>query len=213
MEDLLDQVGNEVRWVKIGLTLFCRYGPELVHRVADRGYRVFLDLKLYDIPHQVAGTVRSLSSLPIDLLTIHASGGGPMMQAAASARDETRARVKLLGVTILTSFNAEILSATGIKDPLEAQVERLARLGIASGMDGLVCSPLELDLLRPALGPEPILLTPGIRPAGSASGDQQRVLTPAEAARQGSTYIVVGRPITKADNPAEAAIAIQEALV
>jgi len=212
MEKLLDQVGQEVKWVKIGLTLFCHYGPNLVREVADRGYKIFLDLKLYDIPHQVAGTVRSLISLPIDLLTIHASGGGSMMEGAARARDDAQSQLKLLGVTVLTSFNRKTLAATGMTDSIEIQVERLAKLGIHSGMDGLVCSPLELDLLRNSLGAEPILLTPGIRPAGSAAGDQQRILTPREAAQKGSTYIVVGRPITAAENPARAAAAIQSEL-
>lgn len=212
MEKLLDQVGQEVKWVKIGLTLFCRYGPNLVREVATRGYKIFLDLKLYDIPHQVAGTVRSLVSLPVDLLTIHASGGSPMMKEAVQARDEAQSQLKLLGVTVLTSFNNDTLAATGMTDTMETQVERLAQLGIHSGMDGLVCSPLELELLRNSLGSSPILLTPGIRPKGSAAGDQQRILTPREAAQKGSSFIVVGRPITAAEDPAQAAAAIQSEL-
>jgi orotidine-5'-phosphate decarboxylase len=208
----LKPFNGEVEWIKIGLTLFCRYGPELVQRVADMGFRIFLDLKLYDIPHQVEGAIRNLCRLPIDLLTIHASGGGPMLQAAAHARIEAGGRARLLGVTVLTSFDQQSLAETGIHQPIEKQVELLAGLGVQSGLDGLVCSPLELDALRARLGPDVLLVTPGIRPVGSDAGDQKRILTPSEAAQKGASFIVVGRPILQADNPPEAAAAIRAEL-
>jgi len=201
---LLHSVSGELEWVKVGLSLFCRYGPPLVHEIHGLGFRIFLDLKLYDIPHQIEGTVRSLALLPVELLTIHASGGSAMLQAAAHAGNDTNPSLKLLGVTVLTSFDQYGLKATGIGHSLEKQVEILAGLSLDSGLDGLVCSPHELELLRNKFGMNPILLTPGIRPAGAGAGDQKRVMTPSQAAEKGSSFIVVGRPILQAENPEQA---------
>lgn len=201
---------GELHWVKIGLTLFCRYGPELVREIADLGFKIFLDLKLYDIPNQIEGAVRSLVHLPIDLLTLHTSGGGAMLVAAAKARLEEGSACRLLGVTVLTSFDQEALAATGIPHSPADQVDLLAGLGLQSGIDGLVCSPRELSALRGHLGPQPLLVTPGIRPHGSDAGDQKRITTPADAARDGASFIVVGRPILSAENPPATAAAIRK---
>lgn len=205
---LLQRLGGEVRWVKIGLQLFTRHGPALVERVAALGYRVFLDLKLHDIPNTVASAVTSLASLPIDLLTIHTCGGPEMMRAAQAARDAGRPSMTILGVTVLTSMDTAALNEVGVPGEPADQVLRLGRLACASGIGGLVCSPLELPVLRRELGPDITLVTPGVRPSGAAADEQKRVLTPAEAARAGASFIVVGRPILKAADPAAAARAV-----
>lgn len=209
---MLDRLGSDLRWVKIGLQLFTRHGPQFVERVAARGYRIFLDLKLHDIPNTVASAVESLSHLPVDLLTIHASGGAEMCRAAEEARSRYKPDLRLLGVTVLTSLDAGGLHETGVADSPEVQVLRLARLATTAGVGGLVCSPLELPTLRRELGPMPVLVTPGIRPSGAAADEQKRVLTPAEAARTGASFIVVGRPILKAADPAAAARAVNAEL-
>lgn len=209
---MLDRLGDAVTRVKIGLQLFSRHGPDFVSRVADRGYRIFLDLKLHDIPNTVASAVQSLGHLPIDLLTIHASGGPEMIRAAEAARAKHAPELTLLGVTVLTSLDAPDLAATGVSDNVAAQVLRLARLGKDCGLGGLVCSPLELPVLRRELGSELVLVTPGVRPAGSAVHEQKRVLTPADAAKAGSSFIVVGRPILHAPDPAAAARGIAHEL-
>lgn len=209
---VLDRLGDSIGHVKIGLQLFTRYGPDFVSRVADRGYRIFLDLKLHDIPNTVASAVQSLARLPIDLLTIHTCGGAEMMRRAEQTRREHAPKLTLLGVTVLTSLDAPDLAATGIADTVSGQVLRLARLASECGVGGLVCSPLELPLLRTELDANLILVTPGVRPAGSAPDEQKRVLTPAEAARAGSTFIVVGRPILRAADPAAAARAVTREL-
>lgn len=198
---ILKQLGDDLKWVKIGLQLFTKYGPDIVKEVADQGYTIFLDLKLHDIPNTVASAITSLKGLPIGLLTLHTLGGPEMMRRANEARSEHLPNLNLLGVTVLTSMDRSQLGAIGIDDSTEDQVLRLARLGLESGLQGLVCAPLEIDSLREVLGSEPILVTPGIRPAGAALDDQSRVATPAEAARQGASYIVVGRPILRADDP------------
>lgn len=209
---LLDRLQGSVTWVKVGLQLFCRLGPDFIHEVAARNFRVFLDLKLYDIPNTVAGAVGSLGTLPIDLLTLHASGGTEMLTAAVSARDSSRPSLRLLGVTVLTSFDQDGIRDIGWDRPLAEQVQALGRLGMAAGLDGLVCSPLELPILRKQMGPEPLLVTPGIRPAGSDGDEQKRTETPEKAAAAGASFIVVGRPILKAADPAGAAREIQKAL-
>lgn len=199
---LLERCDEELRWVKIGLQLFTREGPALVEEIAARGHRIFLDLKLHDIPHTVAAAIHSLGPLPVDLLTVHASGGPDMLSAAADAAREAKNGPTLLAVTVLTSLNAAQLRAAGFAETPALLVPRLARLATANGCGGLVCSPLEVAALRETLGPRVTLVTPGIRPAGAALGDQQRVQDPASAARAGSNFIVVGRPITQADDPA-----------
>ena len=203
---ILRQLRGSLRWVKIGLQMFTAYGPNYVREVAGMGFNVFLDLKLHDIPNTVAKSVESLAPLPIGMLTLHASGGREMLAAARAAQLQTRPDLLLLGVTVLTSMDAAGLAETGVSAAPEVQVARLADLAANAGLRGLVCSPLEVVALRARLPADVQLVTPGIRPAGeSGSDDQKRVMSPAEAARAGSSYIVVGRPILKAQDPAAAA--------
>ncbi len=206
---VLRSLRGSLRWVKIGLQMFTAYGPNYVREVAGMGFNVFLDLKLHDIPNTVAKSVESLAPLPIGMLTLHTCGGREMMAAARAAQLQTRPDLLLLGVTVLTSMDAPTLAETGVAAEPAAQVTRLADLAAAAGLRGLVCSPLEVALLRARLPADVQLVTPGIRPAGESGGDdQKRVMTPAEAAAAGSSYIVVGRPILKAPDPAAAARAI-----
>ncbi|MGB0408931.1 MAG: orotidine-5'-phosphate decarboxylase [Opitutales bacterium] len=209
---MLDQLGDSLRWVKIGLQLFTAYGPDFVREVADRGYKVFLDLKLHDIPNTVAKAVQSISSLPVQLLTLHGSGGAEMLEWANKARADHAPQLNLLAVTVLTSMDEAQLHSLNVQMSPEAQVLHLAGLSLDAGIQGLVCSSLELPPLRTKFGPEPIIVTPGIRPAGSAADEQKRIMTPAAAAAAGSSYIVVGRPILKANHPAEAARMIEAEL-
>jgi orotidine-5'-phosphate decarboxylase len=203
---LLRSLRGSLRWVKIGLQMFTACGPDIVREVAGHGFQVFLDLKLHDIPHTVAKAVESLAPLPIGMLTLHTSGGHEMMVAARTAQQQAKPDLLLLGVTVLTSMDAAALAETGVPDAPGAQVARLARLATDAGLRGLVCSPLEVSLLRAQLPAEVQLITPGIRPAGeTGTDDQKRTLTPAEAARVGANFIVVGRPILKASDPAAAA--------
>lgn len=203
---LLRQLRGNLRWVKIGLQMFTAYGPNYVREVADLGFDIFLDLKLHDIPNTVAKAVESLGPLPIKMLTLHTAGGAEMMRAAVAAQQKTNPDLLLLGVTVLTSMDQTGLNEIGVSGAPAPQVERLGRLAAAAGMRGLVCSPLEVSLLRSALPAHMQLVTPGIRPAREqGSDDQKRVMTPADAARAGSSYIVVGRPILQAADPAAAA--------
>ena len=210
--DMLAKLRGNLEWVKIGLQMYLAYGRDFVREVADMGFKVFLDLKLYDIPNTVASAVKSLKGLPVSMLTIHTSGGREMMAAAVVAAKETNPDLLLLGVTVLTSFDADGLAETGVAKAPSEQVELLAKLAVDSGMKGLVCSPLEIEMLRKILPPDIKLITPGIRPAGSSTDEQKRVMTPELAAQAGSSFIVVGRPILKAQNPAEAARSIIDQL-
>ncbi len=197
--------------VKIGLEYFLANGPAGMGVVA--GQRVFLDLKLHDIPNTVAGAVRAVLPVKPAMLTLHAAGGAAMIRAARQAAELAGAdRPILLAVTVLTSLDAEALHETGVSGGPRQQVLRLARLALEAGADGLVCSAHEVAMLRAALGAGPVLVVPGIRPAGSDVGDQARVMTPREAAEAGADWIVVGRPITQAPSPAEAAARIAEEL-
>ncbi len=206
---ILRQLRGQLRWVKIGLQLFTAYGPNYVREVAGMGFNIFLDLKLHDIPHTVARAVESLAPLPIRMLTLHTAGGGEMLRAALAAQQQHNPQLLLLGVTVLTSMDSAGLNEIGVAAPATGQVARLGQLAADSGLRGLVCSPLEVELLRSKLPATMQLITPGIRPAGETGGDdQKRVMTPADAARAGSTYIVVGRPILQAADPAAAARAI-----
>ena len=209
---LLDQLENSLTWVKVGLQMFTRHGPQILEEIAARNYKIFLDLKLHDIPNTVASAIKSLSSCPVEMLTLHASGGSEMIAAAKQARDDSPSDAKLIAVTILTSFNPELLAQVGITTPIPEQVAKLGSLAINSGADGLVCSPHEISTLRDNLGANPLLITPGIRPKGSDTGDQKRIMTPQEAAELGSSFIVVGRPILKAESPQQAALDIQKQL-
>ncbi len=194
--------------VKLGLELFTACGPEAVRRVAPLA-PVFLDLKLHDIPNTVAGAVRSLLPLRPAMLTLHGAGGAAMIAAAREAAEAAgEARPILLAVTVLTSLDAGALAETGIAGEPVQQVLRLAGLALGAGADGLVCSPREVGPIRDAFGEAPILVVPGVRPAGSAVGDQARTATPAEAVQAGADWIVVGRPITGAADPVAALRAI-----
>ncbi|HVU33013.1 MAG TPA: orotidine-5'-phosphate decarboxylase [Opitutaceae bacterium] len=204
----LRQLQGTVRWVKIGLEMYTACGPDSVREIADLGFDVFLDLKLHDIPNTVAKAVESAARLPVRMLTLHTSGGREMMQWAVKAQQQHAPNLLLLGVTVLTSMSATGLAETGVEATPEPQVVRLGRLAVDSGVRGLVCSPLEIAPLRKALPPEITLVTPGIRPRNAAADDQTRVMTPGEAARTGANFIVVGRPIFKASDPAAAAKAI-----
>ena len=206
---ILRQLRGQLRWVKIGLQMFTAYGPNYVREVAGMGFNIFLDLKLHDIPNTVAKAVESLGPLPIQMLTLHTAGGGEMMRAAKAAQQKTNPNLLLLGVTVLTSTDDAGLREIGINATSPDQVARLGQLAADSGLRGLVCSPLEVAMLRQQLPAGIQLITPGIRPASEAgSDDQKRVMTPADAARAGSTYIVVGRPILQAADPAAAARSI-----
>jgi len=205
---LADQLQDQCRWFKVGLELYIAAGPAIVEKLVSRGHSVFLDLKLHDIPNTVAAAVRSAASLGAGMITIHAAGGPAMLAAAQEAVSALAEPPQLLAVTVLTSMDQQQLSAIGIpKAPLE-QVALLANLGLAAGIRGFVCSPLEVAALRTLTGSEGVLVTPGIRPAGADQGDQQRIATPTYALDQGASYLVVGRPITQAGDPALAAEAI-----
>jgi orotidine-5'-phosphate decarboxylase len=208
----LRQLQGTVRWAKVGLEMFTACGPDCVREVADFGFNVFLDLKLHDIPNTVAKAVESASKLPIRMLTLHTCGGREMMQWAVKAQQQHTPDLLLLGVTVLTSMSAAGLAETGVGDVPERQVVRLGRLAAESGLRGLVCSPLEIAPLRAALPSDVALITPGIRPRDAKADDQTRVMTPAEAAKSGANFIVVGRPIFKAPDPVAAARAILDEL-
>jgi len=198
--------------LKLGLELFMAAGPAAVRAMAAQA-PVFLDLKLHDIPNTVAGAVRSLLPLRPAMLTLHAAGGPAMLSAAREAAEAAGPdRPILLAVTVLTSLDAATLAAVGVAGGPVEQVLRLARMAMAAGADGLVCSPQEVARIRDALGGAPLLVVPGIRPAGSAAGDQARTATPAEAVAAGADWSVVGRPITAAADPAAAARAIVASL-
>ena len=205
-EALAGALGNAVDGIKLGLEFFGAHGPRGVARLAAQERPVFLDLKLHDIPNTVAGAVRALLPLEPAILTVHAGGGGAMMRTAAEAASEAGAsRPKIVGVTILTSLDAGDLARMGWEMEVSDAVRRLAGEARENGLDGVVCSPHEAARLRADQGPDFLLVVPGIRPSWSASGDQKRVMTPGEAAQAGADVLVVGRPITGADDPADAA--------
>lgn len=205
---LVDQLEDTCSWFKVGLELYVAVGPSVLQPIIARGHNVFLDLKLHDIPNTVAGAVRSAAKLGARMLTLHAGGGPAMLSAAKDAIVGTSNPPELLAVTVLTSMDAGQLHATGVGRIPSSQVELLAKMGMEAGIRGFVCSPQEVASLRSLTGPQGVLVIPGIRPAGAAIGDQKRVAGPAEALRLGASYLVVGRPITQAPNPAEAATAI-----
>jgi len=206
---LLDQLEG-VSWVKIGSVLFTREGPGLVRTLRMRGHQVFLDLKWHDIPNTVAEAVAAALDLDVGLATVHSLGGPAMMEAAARA---AAGRIRLTGVTVLTSHDDTSLARTlGRPDAkADAEVLRLARLAMEAGLDGVVCSPLEVRALRQGFA-NALLVVPGIRQPGDGPGDQARTATPAQAAGDGASYLVVGRPVTQAASPARAFRAIREAI-
>ncbi len=201
---LVERLDGQCRWFKVGLELYLAEGDSAVRELTGRGFQVFLDLKLHDIPNTVASAVRSVSRCGASLLTVHAAGGGTMLAAAAEAAAGVPGAPTLLAVTVLTSMNQRELADVGVIAPVEQQVLRLGRLALAAGIPGLVCSPEELAEMRAELGSGPLLVVPGIRPAGSAPGDQSRVATASAAFAGGASKLVVGRPITRAENPAAA---------
>ena len=204
-------IGEGVDFYKIGLELFTAEGPDVVKAVKDLGKRVFLDLKFHDIPRTVERAVKSGGKLGVDLMTIHSVGGKAMIQAAAQAAAEFGAAApKILAVTVLTSLDQSDLDDVGIKGRTPAeQVEAMAKFAIENGANGLVCSPKEVGNLSKMLKTGTLFITPGVRPAGAAVGDQKRVATPADAVRDGATHLVVGRPILAAEDPVAAAKAIR----
>jgi orotidine-5'-phosphate decarboxylase len=207
---LVGQLEKTCRWFKVGLELFVAAGPAVIEPLVARGHSVFLDLKLHDIPNTVVGAVRSAAALGVRSLTLHAAGGPAMLAAARGALEGFADPPELLAVTVLTSMEEHQMNAIGISRPPAEQVELLARMGLAAGLSGFVCSAQEVAALRALTGTEGVLVVPGIRPAGAAIGDQKRIATPAEALRQGASYLVVGRPITQAPDPAAAAESIIE---
>lgn len=203
------QLHGVIGGIKIGLEFFVANGMHETRRVAETaGLPLFLDLKLHDIPNTVAGAVRAAVSLHPKFLTLHASGGAAMMRAAAEVVRSAGADTKLLAVTVLTSLDGDDLMQVG-QDPSPGhQVRRLAKLAVASGCAGIVCAPTEVQGLRAQLGAAPVLVTPGVRPAGAAMGDQKRTMTPHDAITAGADYLVIGRPITAASEPRKAAESI-----
>lgn len=203
------KIGDAVGFYKVGLELFVADGRETLRMLRGEGKRVFLDLKLHDIPRTVERAVASCLSLGADLLTIHAQGCAAMVEGAVRAVAAAESKTKILAVTLLTSLDASDLAALGVSRTVEEQVLALGGLAVGSGAHGLVCSPREAAALRAALGPDVVLVTPGVRPAGGAVGDQKRVATPGDAIRAGATHVVVGRPVLGAPDPRAAALAIR----
>lgn len=195
---LVRQLEDEAAFFKIGLQLYTAAGPEIVHAVRETGAKVFLDLKLHDIPNTVAKAVEAAAELGVAMLTVHLSGGRRMLEAAAAAGP---ADLLLLGVTVLTSSDESTLRETGVTSSLAEQALRLASLGAAAGVRGLIASPHEVAALREKLGAEMIIITPGVRPAWAAADDQKRFTTPAAALRNGADYLVIGRPVTAQPDP------------
>ena len=210
---LAEQLAPAVGAFKIGKELFVAEGPDIVRRIRDTGAAVFLDLKFHDIPNTVAKAVASAARLNVQMLTVHASGGTEMLRAAQAAAEDTESPPLILGVTVLTSMDETDLTEIGIQENPAQQVQHLATLATAAGLKGLVCSPKEITPLRAVLRPETQLITPGIRPAGTDTGDQKRVLTPPQAIEAGASWLVIGRPICAAENPRAAAEAILDSLV
>ncbi|MDE3106033.1 MAG: orotidine-5'-phosphate decarboxylase [Acidobacteriota bacterium] len=202
--DLVDRLEGTCTWLKVGMELYYAAGNSLVETLRRRGYNVFLDLKLHDIPNTVAGAVRTVTQVGASLLTLHASGGRAMMTAAAAAATAPGSP-RLLAVSVLTSMDSEELAGVGVTDTPTAQVLRLSTLAKQCGINGIVCSPQEVDEVREALGAQALLVTPGIRGAGDAVGDQRRIATAGDAIGRGASMLVVGRPITQAAVPAQAA--------
>ncbi len=205
--DLVEELRDEISFFKIGLQLYTAEGPEIVRAVLATGSKVWLDLKLHDIPNTVAKAVESASHLGVQMLTIHLSGGSEMIRAAIGARIND---IMILGVTVLTSATEQILREIGIIDKLDDQVLRLARLGVEARIDGVVASPHELKNLRTEFSDKIKIAVPGVRPSWSEAGDQKRVMTPREAIETGADYLVIGRPIIAHPHPREAVARILE---
>ncbi len=210
-----EMLSDKVGMFKVGKELFTACGPDAVRAVQRHGGQVFLDLKYHDIPNTVAKAMLEAARLGVQLANLHALGGAEMMETAASAvrKEFGNDRPRLLAVTILTSSTAETLRGVGIDHPVQDMVVRLAKLAQEAGMDGVVASPQEIGLIRAVCGPDFLIVTPGVRPAFASADDQKRIMTPAEAVAAGADYLVIGRPIAKADDPAAAADLITAEIV
>ncbi len=206
--NLVNQLQPDLCRLKVGKELFVRCGPDLVKELIDKGFDVFLDLKFHDIPNTVAAACQAAAELGVWMVNVHASGGRKMMQAAREAIADSSHQPLLIGVTVLTSLSREDIAEIGLDIEPQQQVLRLAKLAKDSGLDGVVCSPLEAALLKQQVAEDFCLVTPGVRPAGSDIGDQQRIMTPAKALQAGSDYLVIGRPITASSDPLKSLQAI-----
>jgi orotidine-5'-phosphate decarboxylase len=206
--DLVHRLEGTCTWFKVGLELFVAGGPAVLEPILAQGYFVFLDLKFHDIPNTVAGAVRSAGRLGARMMTVHACGGPAMLSAARNALEGVANPPELLAVTMLTSMDAEQMNAVGLERSPAQEVNLLAQMTLESGIRGFVCSPQEVAAVRALAGSDAAIVVPGIRPAGSNIGDQKRIATPADTLRTGASYLVVGRPITQAPDPAAAASAI-----
>lgn len=209
---MADRLDPERCRLKVGKELFTRSGPNVLEALHGRGFEVFLDLKFHDIPNTVAAAVQAAAEQGVWMVNVHASGGARMMEAARERLDKQGLATHLIAVTVLTSMTAEELAATNVSVALDEQVEHLARLARASGMDGVVCSAQESARLKAACGEDFLKVTPGIRPSFAQAGDQRRIMTPREAMDAGSTHLVVGRPVTQAEDPMAALEAIEKEL-
>lgn len=205
-----EEIAEITQWIKIGLEAFTAFGPELVRQLSALGPRLFLDLKFHDIPNTVAGAVSNSVGPGIGLINVHASGGAAMMRAAADALAASGTETKLIAVTVLTSLDEAELSRLGIEFSSAELVRSWAGLSRECGLHGVVTSPKEIRTVREACGEDFLIVTPGIRPTWAAENDQRRVMTPAEARREGADILVIGRPITRAAQPREAALRIAE---
>lgn len=204
-QKIVAAVGDSARIYKVGMQLYTAEGPQIVRDLIASGRQVFLDLKYHDIPNTVAAAVREAARLRVRMLTVHAAGGGKMLRAAMDAARSTNASTRVLGVTVLTSLDQRDLEHAGVRGSVVDQVSRMAALAISNGCHGVVASAQEAATLRAELGNDFLIVTPGVRPAGFEQDDQARVVTPAEAIAAGASYIVVGRPITDAEDPASEA--------
>lgn len=216
--ELADMLAGKAAWVKVGMTLFYAEGPSIVEAMRERGLKVFLDLKVHDIPFQVQGAVRSASMTGADIISIHGLGTAPMVEAARKGAEEAAGerggdRTRLVAISVLTSMDQEALASIGVSGTIAEEVSRLASLAYGAGSDGIVCSPQEASEMRALLGTDALIVTPGVRPAGAAVGDQKRIATPAAAIEAGASKLVIGRPITGADDPVAAFDAIVEELM
>jgi len=206
----VDSVSPELCKLKVGKELFTLSGPEFVQRLVTKGFDVFLDLKFHDIPNTVSSAVKVAADLGVWMTDVHASGGRRMMEGAKNALEQSNSEMLLIAVTVLTSFDQNDMNELGFNCSPEQQVHRLAALAKNSGMDGVVSSAMEAQSLRQALGDKFSLVTPGIRPASAVRDDQRRVVTPAQAMANGSSYLVIGRPITQSDDPVSTLLAINQ---
>lgn len=209
---LVDQLDPGRCRLKVGKELFTRLGPSFVALLQRRGFEVFLDLKFHDIPNTVAAACAAAADLGVWMVNVHAAGGAKMMAAARECLDRLGEPPLLIGVTVLTSLDREDLASIGCPGSPEERVLALARLGHETGLDGIVCSPLEVEPVRAELGGAFLLVTPGVRPPGAAVGDQKRIMTPAQAVSAGADYLVIGRPITQAPDPMSAMLEIDRSL-